>query len=52
MVAPSWLPEGTVDSTATPGAAISTSELNCENVAHALLESTAATDITSVKPAG
>jgi hypothetical protein len=30
---------GTVDSTLTPGAAISTSLLNCEKLAHCLLSS-------------
>ena len=39
------VPIGTVDSTLTPGAAISTSALTCEKPACALLTSTAATDI-------
>src|SRR5688572_7301926 len=50
--APVWLNAGTVDCTATPGAAISTSALNCENEATAFFSSIAATDITSGKPAG
>ena len=45
-VASRLLPVGTVDSVATPGPAISTSALNCEKSALALLMSMAATDIT------
>jgi hypothetical protein len=40
------VPIGTVDSTETPGPAISTSLLYCEKLAQALFSSTAATDIT------
>ena len=45
-------PIGTVDSTLTPGAAISTSALYCEKLAHCLFSSIAATDTTLLYEAG
>ena len=43
---------GTVESTPTPGAAISTSRFCCEKVATVSVESTAATETTDGYPAG